>query len=288
MKKRKMLSYIDESSPVHALTGAAKLIVFLLWSVLAMVSYQTPILIFLAAAGVVFFAVSKIRFSDISFIIKMMALFLALNLAAVYLFSPEEGVRIYQTRNVIWDGTRADGSQGRFTLTWEQLFYEFNILLKYISLIPPAILLIVTTHPSEFAASLNRIGIHYTAAYAVSLTMRYIPDIQRDFEAISQAQQARGLELSRKASPVKRLARIVPLLLPLIFSSLERIEVISCAMELRGFGKHRQRTWYSSKPFSRADIVVMVVSALLFAAGMWFTFRGGNRFYNPFLSLPVF
>jgi energy-coupling factor transport system permease protein len=57
-----MLSYIEEFSPVHALTGAAKLIVFLLWSVLAMVSYQTPILLFLAAAGMAlsFFAFTGI------------------------------------------------------------------------------------------------------------------------------------------------------------------------------------------------------------------------------------
>jgi energy-coupling factor transport system permease protein len=276
MTGKRMLAYIDEKSPVHSLTGAAKLVIFLLWSILVMTSFKTPILVFLGVLGIVLFAVSKIRFSDISFIIKMMSVFLTLNLIAVYLFAPEQGVLIYQTRNVITEGT------GRFTLTWEQLFYEFNIFLKYITIIPPAILLMVTTHPSEFAASLNRIGVPYTAAYAVSLTLRYIPDVQRDYEAISQAQQARGLELSRKASWGKRLKRTAPLLLPLIFSSLDRIDVISRAMELRGFGKNKKRTWYSAKPFSRADIVCITISALLFAAGTWITFREGNRFYNPF------
>jgi len=270
-----MLSYIERKSPVHNLTGAAKLVLFLLWSVLVMISFYTPILVFLGFFGIVIFIISKIRFSEISFIVKIMALFLVLNLTAVYLFSPEEGVKIYQTRNVIWEG------QGRFTLTWEQLFYEFNIFLKYITVIPPALLLIITTHPSEFASSLNRIGVPYTAAYSVSLTLRYIPDIQRDFESIYQAQQARGLELSRKASWHKRLKRIVPLLLPLIFSSLDRIDIISRAMELRGFGKNKKRTWYSSRPFSRADIVSIITGVIFFAAGMWLTFRKGNRFYNP-------
>ena len=276
MTIRRMLAFIDEDSPVHSLCGATKLLIFLLWSILVMVSFHTPILLVLSALGIVFFGISKIRFSDISFIIKLMALFLVLNLAAVYLFSPEQGVRIYKTRNIILEGS------GRFTLTKEQLFYEFNIFLKYITIIPPAILLVVTTHPSEFAASLNRIGVPYTAAYSVSLTLRYIPDIQRDFEAISQAQQARGLELSQKASFIKRLKRTVPLLLPLVFSSLDRIEVISRAMELRGFGKHKKRTWYSAKPFNRADRVSLVISILLFAAGMWLTFRTGDRFFNPF------
>ena len=276
MTKPKMLSYMDAKSPLHSLTGAAKLIIFLLWSILVMVSFKTPILIALAFLGIFFFSVSKIRFSDISFIVKMMALFLVLNLIAVYIFSPEEGVKIYQTRNVILEGA------GRFTLTAEQLFYEFNILLKYITIIPPAIILLVTTHPSEFASSLNRIGVPYTAAYAVSLTLRYIPDVQRDFEAISQSQQARGLELSRKASWIKRLKRTVPLLLPLIFSSLDRIDVVSRAMELRGFGKNKKRTWYSSRPFSRSDKAALVISGLLFIAGIWYTFHKGDRFFNPF------
>jgi len=141
--------------------------------------------------------------------------------------------------------------------------------------------LIVTTHPSEFAASLNRIGVPYTASYSVSLTLRYIPDVQRDFETINQAQQARGLELSKKASWIKRLKRTVPLLLPLILSSLERIDVISRAMELRGFGKNRKRTWYSHKPFKKADIISLAINVLLFIAGIWYTFHDGNRFYNP-------
>ena len=276
MKKQRMLSYITGDSKVHTLCGATKLIVFLLWSVLVMVSFYTPILLLLAVTGVYLFAVSKIRFSDISFIIRMMTFFLSLNLATVYLFSPEQGVIIYGTRNVIIEGA------GRYSLTWEQLFYEFNIFLKYITIIPPAVLLMVTTHTSEFAASLSRIGVPYTIAYSVSLTLRYIPDVQRDYQAISQAQQARGLELSRKASPVKRLKRTVPLLLPMIFSSLDRIEYISRAMELRGFGKNKQRTWYSSKPFSKFDISVLVIASFLFAIGIWLTFRDGNRFFNPF------
>ncbi|MDR2553708.1 MAG: energy-coupling factor transporter transmembrane protein EcfT [Treponema sp.] len=278
MTSRRTLSYIEGNSPVHALAGAVKLAAFLLWSVLVMVSFETRILAGLAVLGLVLFRLSRISLADAAVILKMMAVFLVLNLAAIYLFAPEQGVAIYHTRHVLVEGT------GRWTLTWEQLFYEFNVFLKYITIIPPAILLIVTTHPSEFAASLNRIGVPYTIAYAVSLTLRYIPDIQRDYEAISQAQQARGLELSRKAPWIRRLRGTAPLLLPLIFSSLDRIDVISRAMELRGFGKYKKRTWYGSRPFRRTDAAVLTAAILLFAAGIWFTFRDGSRFYNPFMQ----
>ncbi|MDR0644856.1 MAG: energy-coupling factor transporter transmembrane protein EcfT [Treponema sp.] len=271
-----MLSYIEKDSPVHRLSGVTKLVIFLLWSIITMAGYDTRIMLGLCAVGLVMFVISRTRFTEVSFIFKMLLFFMALNILAIYVFAPEQGVLIYGTRHVIIQG------MGRWTLTAEQLFYEFNIILKYISVVPIAILLIVTTHPSEFAASLNKIGVSYTIAFAVSLTLRYIPDVQRDYKTISQSQQARGLELSAKASPIKRLKGAANILLPLIFSSLDRIDVISRAMELRGFGKNKKRTWFTDKPFSKADKIILFMSTLLFGFALWFTFKDGNRFYNPF------
>ncbi|GHV05299.1 cobalt ABC transporter permease [Spirochaetia bacterium] len=276
-----MLSYIERPSFVHKLSGAAKLVVFLLWSVLAMVGYDTRIMLIMAVLGISIFMVSRTKIREISFILKLLFIFMILNLITIYLFAPEQGVAIYGTRHVIREGI------GRYSITAEQLFYEFNVALKYFIILPLAVILIVTIQPSEFAASLNRIGIPYSIAYAVSLTLRYIPDVQRDFENISQSQQARGIELSKKLSTgkpvswVKRIKGFAAILLPLIFSSIDRIDVISHAMELRGFGKNKKRTWYAAKPFSKADILVMAGAVLLFALGCWFTFKDGDRFYNP-------
>jgi energy-coupling factor transport system permease protein len=274
--KNYMLQYLDRPSPVHRLSGSVKLIVFLLWSVLTMVGYDTRVLLLLCVLGLVFFSVSHIHYKDVSFIINFIAIFMVLNLAMIYLFAPEQGVKIYGTRHLLAQGI------GRYTLTKEQLFYELNVMIKYITIVPPAILLMVTTNPSEFAASLNRIGVPYTASYAVSLTLRYIPDVQRDFQSISQAQQARGLELSKKASFTSRVKGAARLLVPLIITSMERIEVVSRAMELRGFGKYRKRSWYMSRPFKRFDIAVLVLAIVLFIAGMVWTFRSGSRYWNPF------
>ncbi|MDR3167708.1 MAG: energy-coupling factor transporter transmembrane protein EcfT [Treponema sp.] len=268
-----MLAYIDRPSPIHALSGSVKLVVFLLWSVLTMISYETPVMLAMSALGLLLFFISGTKLREVSFIFKMLFLFMVLNLAGIYLFAPEQGVAIYRSRHLISRGF------GRYTLTWEQLFYEFNVMLKYLMVIPAAILLLVTTHPSEFAASLNRIGVNYAIAYAVSLTLRYIPDVQRDYQDISLAQQARGVELSRRVSWIKRLKGAARILLPLIFSSLERIDVISHAMELRGFGKHKKRTWYHDRPFTGRDIVVLIFTALLFILGLYLTFRDGSRFY---------
>ena len=41
---------------------------------------------------------------------------------------------------------------------------------------------IVTTNPSEFAASMNRVGICYNICYSVALALRYIPDVQDEIQ----------------------------------------------------------------------------------------------------------
>ncbi|MCA9767000.1 MAG: energy-coupling factor transporter transmembrane protein EcfT, partial [Carnobacterium sp.] len=157
-----------------------------------------------------------------------------------------------------------------------------NVTLKYFVVIPVALLFIVTTHPSEFAASLNKIGVNYKISYSVSLALRYIPDIQRDFRSISQTQQARGIDISRNETLIKRVKNVSAIIIPLILSSLDRIEVISNAMELRGFGKHKKRTWYSEKKATKKDYLTILVGVFIFIGSLVVTYQNGSRFYNPF------
>lgn len=152
--------------------------------------------------------------------------------------------------------------------------------MKYFVALPVAILFISSTNPSEFAASLNSIGIPYKIGYSVAIALRYIPDIQRDYHSISQAQQARGVELGKNEKFFVRIKNSVSILLPLILTSLNRIDTISNAMELRGFGKHPKRTWYTKRPFAKMDVLVIVIGILLLTISAVVTVRFG-RFYNP-------
>jgi len=124
--------------------------------------------------------------------------------------------------------------------------------------------------------------VNYKIAYSVSLALRYIPDIQRDYENISFSAQARGIDISRKEKLPKRLKNITSILMPLILSSIERIENISTAMELRGFGIKSKRTWYSSRPFSNKDYIALAIFAVISISSTVITFYDGSRFYNIF------
>lgn len=271
-----IFNYIDRPSPIHRLTGATKLVCVLLWSMAAMVTYDTRMLAALPVISIALFCVSRIRLKDVSFMLGVTAVFLVLNNVMIYVFSPQHGVSIYGTQHIL-------SGSGRYALTQEQLFYHLNLVLKYLSTIPIILLFVCTTNPSEFAASLNRIGVKYSIAYSVALALRYIPDIQREYHDISQAQQARGIEMSKKENIVKRLKAAGAILVPLILSSMDRIEVISNAMELRSFGKNKKRTWYMGRPFRRSDILCMAFCVLLLGIALLMNYLNGGRFYNPFI-----
>ena len=274
-----MLEYADLNSPIHKLTGATKLIALIIWAITAMVTYDTRVLVLMFGLSIVFFKISKVPFKNISFVLYFILVFLLINNIAIFIFSPYEGVSVYNSRTDLFHLI------GNYTVTLEQLFYQFNVTLKYFSIIPIALLFMVATNPSEFAASLNRIGVSYKIAYSVSIALRYIPDVQRDYKEISFAQQARGIDMSNKEKLIKRVKNMAAILMPLIFSSLERIETISCAMELRAFGNKKNRTWYSGRKFEKGDYIAILFMVALFILAIVLTLSNPDkRFYNPFIG----
>ncbi len=57
----------------------------------------------------------------------------------------------------------------------------------------------------------------------------------------------------KKASFFKRLKQSVMILIPLLLSSFEKVDVIASAMDLRLYGIGKQRSYYSYKKPTRND-----------------------------------
>ena len=273
----KVLNYIPKESFIHSLSGTTKLIIFLTFSFLCGLSFDTRVLLFLLFLSLFSFRLSKIKLSEIKVMTTFLAVFLVMNAILLFLFNPEYGPTLYGSRTVLFH------IAGRYDMTLEQLFYQFNVSLKYVIGFPVAILFISTTNPSEFAASLSSIGVPYRISYSVSLALRYIPDVQKDYHEIAQSQEARGIALGKDVKFFERLKNSAKILLPLILTSLNRIDDISNSMQLRSFGKYKKRTWYTRKKMTKADYGVIVFCVVLFVVGLIITNQGGSNIYNPFV-----
>ncbi len=272
-----LLSYIEKDTWIHRLSGVTKLVFFLLWSITSMFSYDTRVLAVMFVLSLIIYKMSKTEWAQVGTIFKFILFFMVVNLLAIYFIAPDQGTVIYGTRTVLLP------LGGHFDLTYEQLFYELNVFLKYMIIVPAVFIFVVTTDPSEFAASLNKIGVSYKVGYAIAIALRYIPDVQKDFTEIKHSQEARGIEMSAKASLIDRIKKMSSIIFPLVFTSMDRIDVVSNAMELRGFGKHKKRTWYSAKKLKTMDYVVLAFSIIFATVGLTVTYWDGSRFFNPFV-----
>lgn len=256
MHDDKILGYQPGNSFIHHLNATTKLIFLILVSIACMVTYDTRFLAVICLFSLICLKIAGIKWKQVSFVVNFIIVFAIINIIAVFIFQPTYGQDLYQTKHVLI-------SAGYFTVTQEELFYLLNVILKYICSIPLVLLFLLTTNPSQFASSLNKIGVSYKIAYAVSLALRYIPTVQTDYWEISAAQQARGNELSKKAHLGKRIKGTLNIVMPLIFSSLDRIDIISTAMQLRRFGSKKKRTWYVYEPFQLKDYLVTALAFIL-------------------------
>lgn len=276
--KAKLFDYIDRDNFIFNLSGLTKLICFICMTFSVMFSYDIRYILLVMVISVIIFKASELQFKQIKLMLIYVIIFLLMNFLLTYLFSPQYGTEIYGTTHELFRFT------SRYTVTLEQLLYQVTKITKYASVVPLGMIFLLTTNPSEFAASLNRIGLSYKGTYALSLTLRYFPDMIRDYQDIALAQQSRGLDLSKKEKVGVRVKNIMNICIPLIFSTLDRIELISNAMDLRGFGKHKKRTWYVAKPMKRGDWISIVFGVLVLAGSLCMTFLvNGSRFWNPFV-----
>ncbi len=266
--------YIERDSLFHRLDGSVKLLILIAWSVFVFMFMDARIFALLILAGSLLLCLAKLPFKAMKPLVLFVVVFTLFNSAFLILITPEYGSQL----------------AGRYTsalrlfglrLTWETLFFALTLSLKYLAILPVTLLFLLTTHPSSFASSLNRLGVPYKVAYAVNIALRYIPDVHEEVQTIIHAQEARGVAFQKgDAGLFQRLKNYGTVLLPLLITSLHRVEVVSNAMDLRGFGKHQTRTWYSRTPLTHADLLATLGALLLVGLGIYLRSHGWGKFWD--------
>jgi len=269
------LSYIDTGSWLHRLNGITKFLWFMAWIFAVLMTFDLRVIVLYVLFGLWLLRMTGIPFNTYRIMLLGTGVVLLINALFMYMLAPAHGAALLGSETILL------ALPGTYSITSENLFYLLTVTLKYFSMFPVALVFVFCTQPSEFSASLNRLGVPYKIAYAVSLTLRYLPDIQADFLNILHAQQARGADISGRVSLRQRLKNLVNILGPLLFSSLERADTVSNAMVLRGFGRARQRTWYCARPLSGADYIGMVFAVLLVAATAALRCAQGSTIWYP-------
>ncbi len=158
---------------------------------------------------------------------------------------------------------------GKFILhrvvTWEIVFEGFARMLRPLAIMATILPFTFTTSPYLYGVAFRRMGASDSVAFALDLSLRYVPTIARDFFITVDAQRARGYELEARGGGVlNMIRRSAPLIVPVTINSIAGGEEVVEAMELRAFGVG-PRTWTASEglQFTKADYSAMVFFAII-------------------------
>lgn len=237
---------------LHRLTGASKVRLFLILIVYVMMSFDFPLIAPVFILALIGLFSLKPKWKTLKFIIIIVVLMNLFNIFLFWLADPHYGFAYTKDDTILY------AFNNYLVITRGTLWYLSVRLLKMLTSFLVSLDFIISITPSEIAAGLSSIGLPYKFGSIVEIAFRYIPDISRDFENISISMQCRGLELDKKkASPIERLKQTVMILIPLVITSFDRVNDIANAMDLRGFGKYKKRTYYAEHEIIKGEKIII-------------------------------
>lgn len=147
---------------------------------------------------------------------------------------------------------------GGIHLYREGLPIGLEVALRIYCIVLASLLTFIWMDPSALSLLLLKLGLNYRYAMLVSLSLRTFPLLERELGKIYDSQQARGMELQ---GTLRKLVRLLPVIMPFVLRALRRANEIAVAMELRGFGFKKQRTWQRTIALGRGDRIVLMLLA---------------------------
>ena len=248
MNEKLIINLVPGDTFLHKLSGASKTRMFAVLIVVTIMTFDVRILIPLLVLSLISFFSVKPDWKQIWWLVVLVVIGNITNLVLYWLASPDAGMEYSNGSTVLY------AFSDYLIVTAETMWYLFARMVKMMATFFLSLTYILAVTPSEVAAGLYSMGLPYKICSVVSLALRYIPDIGRDYTNIKVSMQCRGVELdAKRASLMTRLKQTVLILVPLIITSFDRIGNIANAMDLRGFGKKKQRTYYSEHEPTKAD-----------------------------------
>src|SRR3990172_6204326 len=143
------------------------------------------------------------------------------------------------------------------------------------------ILIPYSLNPALYGVTFKGLGLPDKIAYAMDLTMRFVPTFGRDFQLTMDAQRARGYELDKiRGGRLAQVRKLGPLLVPGTIHAIIGSEDITDAMDLRAFGVG-PRTWLDELIYRRRDVLLRWAGLILLLASLLVTILGVGELWVP-------
>ena len=168
---------------------------------------------------------------------------------------------------------------GPVSITTGSVLAGVAITLRIFAIGLPGVVLLSTTDPTDLAdalAQVARLPARFTLAALASL--RLFGLMAAEWRSLSLARRARGIG---DAGPIGTVRTAVGQVFALLVLAIRRATVLATAMEARGFGAGRERSWARESRLHVRDALLVLGAAVLTAVAITAGVRAGT--WNPVL-----
>ena len=166
-------------------------------------------------------------------------------------------------------------------ITIERAFFALSQFVRVFTLGILTVLIPYSLNPALYGITFKGLGLPDKFAYAMDLTMRFIPTFGRDFQLTMDAQRARGYELDKiTGGLIEQVRKLGPIFVPVTIHAIIGSEDIIDAMDLRAFGVG-PRTWLQKLDYKLRDRILIGFGLLIFIVSLVLSIFGYGGFWVP-------
>jgi len=275
--------YRDRNSIVQKFDPRAWMIFYVCFLVSTLMFWDLRYLAFFLALALLSLYGSRIQFREmyraLIFILGFVTFF-----AFLTFLTGRGGMEVYTEEHVIRTISAPFtifGWQPTLTITVERIFFAISQLFRVLSIAVMTIIIPYSLNPSLYGVTFRGLGMPDKFAYAMDLTMRFVPTFARDFQLTYDAQRARGYELEKiRGGLIAQVRKMAPLIVPVTIHAIIGSEDIIDAMDLRAFGIG-PRTWLIQLHYRWRDYALIAFSIVLLVVSLSLSLFGFGKFFVP-------
>jgi len=246
-----ILEFSQGETIIHKLNPLTKMILALLLCMSSFVSNSILIAVVIIALNLIIGYMADIAKNALSLLSTLLKI-------GIFLFLLQ--ILLIRTGNIILSLPL------NLYITDRGLEFSTLLVLRLVGATMPLVLMLTVTRMSDLTNVLvQKLHIPYKYTFAFITALRFIPIFENEMNGIIEAQTARGVEFDTR-NPIKKLKLVLPLCVPLLISSVKRIEGGAISAELRGFNVRQKNSGYKKYYFNILDYSAMLASVLMLVA----------------------
>jgi energy-coupling factor transport system permease protein len=236
-----LLAYAGIASPLQRLHPLVKVVWLLVVVVLASITLRpVAALILLTYVFVITIGLGRIPIARVT---RPMLLFLPLAM----------GYTVFNF--LLLSGSTTLFHLGPLAPSVEGLTFGLAISLRVLTILLTAILFSVTTDPKDLTLSLiQNLKVPYRFGYALYVGLRFIPIATDEFQTLRAAHLIRGVGFDPGFRG--RVREYTNYAVPLLATMIRKAVRVAVAMDSKGFGAHRDRTYLDRVAVRRVDVLL--------------------------------